>query len=81
VKRAALLALCAVLGWMIGGWLFAAEPKGKTRVDSLGDLQTEAREACAAKGHTLRALLVAYDATAQPVAARALCGEPKRSKA
>lgn len=80
MKRAALLALCAVLGWLIGGWLFAAEPKSSTTVDNLGNLQTEAREACEAKGHTLRLLMIAYDEAAQPVGARAACGEPRRSK-
>lgn len=74
MKRAALLALCAVLGWMVGGWLFAAEPPA-----TLDALDKAAREACEAQGHTLRALLIAYDEKAQPVAARAACGEPRRS--
>lgn len=80
MRRAALLALCALLGWTIGGWLFAAEPKGSPTVDIFANLQTEAREACEAKGHTLRLLMIAYDEAAQPVGARAACGEPRRTK-
>lgn len=81
MKRAALLALCAVLGWTIGGWLFAAEPESQTTVDSLAGLQTEARAVCEAKGHTLRLLVIVYDEQAQPVGARAACGDPKRTRA
>lgn len=81
MKRAALLALCALLGWLIGGWLFAAEPKGSATVDIFANLQTEARRACEAKGHTLRVLVIVFDEAAQPVGARAGCGDPKRTKA
>jgi hypothetical protein len=80
VKRAALLALCALLGWTIGGWLFAAEPKSSITVDKYADLQTAAREACEAKGHTLRVLVISYNEAAQPVGARAACGEPRCTK-
>jgi hypothetical protein len=84
VKDRRLLALLAALNVVIWGRLALAEtsaPNGQGTLDSLGNLQTEARAACEAKGHTLRALVIAYDEQAQPVAARAACGDPKRTKA
>lgn len=66
---------------LLGAAALSGRPAAAEPAASIAALETSAREACEAQGLTLRALLVAYDVTGAPVAGRAACGEPRRSKA
>ena len=42
------------------------------------DMEDAARQACADRGLTLRALVIYYDEQAEPTGGRVVCGPPKR---
>lgn len=47
----------------------------------IGDLEQAARQTCADRGLTLRALVLLYDEFETPVGARAYCGGPGKVRA